>query len=98
VAIKSLVQNFQIPTTTCGSTPKIRSMTKFMEATLADEFSKLNGNDKKLSYIKEELPAALILPPKLFISAVVGPTMRADDLAAKIILLAANGYDITEDR
>jgi hypothetical protein len=99
VVIKSLTDNFQVPKATRGSNPKIPSMKKFMEATSAAEFSKLTGNDddEDLSYIKDELPAAFFLPPQLFISDGIGPTMRADNLTAKIILLAANGYNVTKD-
>jgi hypothetical protein len=83
---------------TRGNTVKTPSLRKIMEVTSAKEFSALTGNDdgEDLSFLEENFPASVFLPPQLFVSAVSGPPMRADDLASKIVLAAANGYDDDE--
>jgi hypothetical protein len=98
VNVKSLVRGIQIPTMMRGNTVKTSSLRKIMEVTSAEEFSALTGDDdgEDLSFLEENFPASVFLPSQLFVSAVSGPTMRADDLTSKIVLAAANGYDDNE--
>jgi hypothetical protein len=94
VSVKSLVQGFPLTATRRGDDAKTPSLAKFLEATTAEEFSKLEGDadGEDFSFIKNNFPSALFLPPQLYLSADIGPTMKADVLGARIALIAAGGY------
>jgi hypothetical protein len=100
VTTKHVSQAFQLPTTTrgVGATSKTPSMSDFMNVATADDFAKLDGSEdgEDLSYIEKNLPSGLFIPPQLFMSTAIEPSVRADALGCRIALIAADGYSEDE--
>jgi hypothetical protein len=92
-SVKNLVQGFPHTANNPRAATHTPSLKAFLTTTSASEFLTLPGEEDgtDLRNIGEFLPNSLFLPPQLFISAVTGPTMKAEDLATKIILIASNG-------
>jgi hypothetical protein len=94
VTVEQLVQTFLLPTKPRKLETKTPTLQKFMESTSAEDFSKLEGDEEgeDPTCIEETMPSAIFLPPQLFVSASIEPTMKADVLGTRITLVTATGY------